>query len=181
MIVFKEQQRYIAWHTDAAAASRIIQFNVHASKFIACHIVLDAMEFLEDIKEIGEVFEAHIFYAKVVNDEAQLDGSPFVVPVTGCLGRFIKTFYLETGSEKIVIKDACLWKFVATLVDFEVNPSVPVQTCELVFVNEFLWNVQDFDANVFRLGHGRVKVEVLKVNGAKSCTFLQEYTVEEKL
>jgi hypothetical protein len=56
MLVFEEQQRYIAWHTDAAAARSIVPFDIHASKFIACHIVLDAMEFLEDIKEVGEVF-----------------------------------------------------------------------------------------------------------------------------
>ncbi len=44
-----------------------------------------------------------------------------------------------------------------------------------------MWNVQDFDANVFPLGHGRVEVEVFKVDGAKPCTFLREDTVEEKL
>jgi hypothetical protein len=74
-----------------------------------------------------------------------------------------------------------LGKSVATLADFKVNPSITIQTCERVFVDELLWNVQDFDANVFRLGHGRVKVEVLKVDGAKACTFLQEDTVKEKL
>jgi hypothetical protein len=51
-----EQQRCIAWHTDSAAASSIVPFDVHARKFIACHVVLDAMEFLEDIEEVGEVF-----------------------------------------------------------------------------------------------------------------------------
>jgi hypothetical protein len=56
MLIFEEQQRYRSWHTDAAAAISIIPFNVHASKFIACHVVLHAMEFLEDIKEVGEVF-----------------------------------------------------------------------------------------------------------------------------
>ncbi len=56
MLVFEEQQRHIAWYTDAAAASSVLPFNVHASKFIACHVVLDAMEFLKDIKEVGEVF-----------------------------------------------------------------------------------------------------------------------------
>ncbi len=70
---------------------------------------------------------------------------------------------------------------VATLANFEVNSSIPVQTCKLVFVNELLRDVQDFDANVFRLGHERVKVEVFKINGAKVCTFLREYTVEEEL
>jgi hypothetical protein len=74
-----------------------------------------------------------------------------------------------------------LGKSIATLAYFEVNPSIMVQTCELVFVDELMWNVGDFDANVFQLGHGCVKVEVLKVDGAKACTFLQEYTVEEKL
>jgi hypothetical protein len=58
--------------------------------------------------------------------------------------------------EKIISKDACLKKAVATLADLEVNPSVTFQTCELQFVDELLWNVQDFDANVFRLGHGHV-------------------------
>jgi hypothetical protein len=84
MLVFEEQQRYIAWHTDAAAASSVVPFNVHARKFTACHVVLDAMEFLKDIEEVGEVLQAHIFYPKVVNNEAELDGSPFVVPKTGC-------------------------------------------------------------------------------------------------
>jgi hypothetical protein len=56
MLVFEEQQSYIAWHTYAAAARSIVSFDVHASKFIACHVVLDAMEFLEDIEEVGEVF-----------------------------------------------------------------------------------------------------------------------------
>jgi hypothetical protein len=70
---------------------------------------------------------------------------------------------------------------IATLADFEVNPSVMVQTCELVFVNELIGNVLYFVANVFVLGHGSVKVEVLKVDGAKACTFSREYTVEEEL
>ncbi len=52
MLIFEEQQRYISWHTDAAAASSVVP----ARKFIACHVVLDAMEFLEDIKDVGEVF-----------------------------------------------------------------------------------------------------------------------------
>jgi hypothetical protein len=56
MLTFEEQQRYISWHTDAAAASSVVSFYVHARKFIACHVVLDAMEFLETIKEVGKVF-----------------------------------------------------------------------------------------------------------------------------
>jgi hypothetical protein len=56
MLVFEEQQRYIVWHTNAEEASSIVPFEVHASKFIVCHVVMDAMEYLENIEEVGEVF-----------------------------------------------------------------------------------------------------------------------------
>ncbi len=70
---------------------------------------------------------------------------------------------------------------IATLADFNVNSSVTVQTCKLVFVDELVGDVQDFDANILRIGHGSIKVEVLKVNGAKAGTFFREYAVEEEL
>jgi hypothetical protein len=84
MLEFEKQRRYIAWHTDAAVVGSIVPFNVHASKFIACHVVLHTMEFLEDTKEVVEVFQAHIFDTKVVYNETELDESPFLVPETRC-------------------------------------------------------------------------------------------------
>jgi hypothetical protein len=81
---FEKQRRYIAWHTDLAAVGSVVPFNVHASKFSAGHVVFDTMEFLEDTKEVVEVFQAHIFDAKFVYNEAELDGSPFVVLETVC-------------------------------------------------------------------------------------------------
>jgi hypothetical protein len=42
------------------------------------------MEFLEDTEEVVEVFQAHVFNAKVVYNETGLDGSPFMVPEMGC-------------------------------------------------------------------------------------------------
>jgi hypothetical protein len=47
-------------------------------------MLLNAMEFLEDTKEVVEVFKAHMFNTKVVYNKAELDGSPFVAPETGC-------------------------------------------------------------------------------------------------
>ncbi len=38
------------------------------------------MEYLEDFKEITEVFNTYIFDAEVINNEAELDGRPFVAP-----------------------------------------------------------------------------------------------------
>jgi hypothetical protein len=84
MLEFKRQGTYIAWHTDVAAVGSVVPFNVDARKIIASHIVLHAMEFLEDTKEVVEVFQAHIFNTKDVYDETDLDGSQFVAPETGC-------------------------------------------------------------------------------------------------
>jgi hypothetical protein len=83
MLKFEKQHRYIAWHIDATVAGSVVPFNVHARKFIAGHVVLNAMKVLEDTKEVGEVFKAHIFNTKVVYDKAELDGSPFVASETG--------------------------------------------------------------------------------------------------
>ena len=84
MLEFEKQRRDIAWYTDVAVAGSVVPFSAHASKYIACHVVFDAMEFLEDIEEVGKVFYAHIFYAKVVDNETELDGSLFVAPETEC-------------------------------------------------------------------------------------------------
>jgi hypothetical protein len=62
----------------------VVPFNVNTSKFIAGHVVLHAMEFLEDTKEVVEVFKAHLFNTKVIYNKTELDWSPFVAPETGC-------------------------------------------------------------------------------------------------
>ncbi len=52
MLEFEKQRRYIVWHTDVTVAGSVVPFNVHASKFIAGHVVLHTMEFLEDTEEV---------------------------------------------------------------------------------------------------------------------------------
>ncbi len=56
MLELEKQRRCIAWYTDAAAVGSVVPFNVHTSKFIAGHVAFHAMEFLEDTKEVVEVF-----------------------------------------------------------------------------------------------------------------------------
>jgi hypothetical protein len=84
MFEFEKQRGYIAWHIDGTAAGYVVPLNVHACKFSAGHVELHAMEFLEDTEEVVKVFKAHIFNSKVIYNETELDGSPFVVPETGC-------------------------------------------------------------------------------------------------
>jgi hypothetical protein len=122
------------------------------------------MIFLEEVQEMVEVFNAHVFHIKVINNEAELDGSPFVAPETRSGSRFIVSFSFEPATEKIVGQDACLGKTITSLANFKVDPTIPILTGEIVFFNELRRNVRDLDADVFRVGHGSVEVEVLQVD-----------------
>ncbi len=127
-----------------------------------------------------EVFDTKLFHAKVINNEAELDGSPFVAPETRSGSRFVVTFGLEAGVKEIVGQDACLGKTITSLANFKVDPTITILTGEVVFFNELCRYVRDLDADVFRVGHGSVKVKILQVDGAELCTLPGEDTVEEK-
>jgi hypothetical protein len=62
------------------------------AKFIASHVELHTMEFLEVFEEIIEVFNTYTFDAKVINNEAELDGTLVLVPETWSQGRLVETF-----------------------------------------------------------------------------------------
>ncbi len=71
-------------------------------------------------------------------------------------------------------------KAIASLANFKVGPPVPICTGEVVLLNELRRNVRDLDADLFRVGHGRVEVEIFKVNGAESCTLPGDDAVEKE-
>ncbi len=60
------------------------------------------MIFLEEVQEMIEVFDTDVFHAKVIDNEVELDGSPFVAPETRSGSRFVVTFGLEAGAKEIV-------------------------------------------------------------------------------
>ena len=72
-------------------------------------------------------------------------------------------------------------KPVTTLANFKVDPAVSISAREVVFLHEFFGDVGDLDANIFRLEHRRVQVEVFEVDGAEPSVFPGEDTVEEEL
>ena len=82
--------------------------------------------------------------------------------------------------EEILSQNAGLGKTIAVLANLEVDPTIAVSTRKLVFLNEFRWDVCDFDADVLRVRHWGIKVEVLEVYGPEVCTFAREHTVEQQ-
>jgi hypothetical protein len=71
---------------------RIVPFDVNTSKLISGHVDLYPVKFLENIKEVVEVFDSNLINTKVINNETELDVTPFVVPETRGGFSFIVTF-----------------------------------------------------------------------------------------
>jgi hypothetical protein len=103
-VIFKlnEQGFNVSWHTDATTSICIVPFDMDTRKFIAGHVELDPMEFLENVQEVVEVFNSDVFHSKVIHDQAELDGTPFVAPEARGGFNFIIAFNKKAGSEEIV-------------------------------------------------------------------------------
>jgi hypothetical protein len=61
----------------------IVPFDSNTRKFISGHVALDPVKLLENVQEVVEVFDSNIFHTKVIYNEAELDGMPFVAPEAG--------------------------------------------------------------------------------------------------
>jgi hypothetical protein len=73
---------------------------------------------------VVEVFDSSIFYPKIINNESELDGTPFVAPESRGGFSFIVTFSQNVGSEEIVDQEnAGPGKAIAALANFEVDLS----------------------------------------------------------
>jgi len=56
------------------------------------------MDFLENVQEVVEVFDSNVFYSRVIYNEAEKDGTPFVAPKTRGGFSFIVAFSKKAGS-----------------------------------------------------------------------------------
>ena len=68
-------------------------------------------------------------------------------------------------------------KPIKALANFKIDPAVSISTFNVVFLDEFFGNVDDLDADIFRLEHGRVEIDVLEVDGAEASIFPGEDTM----
>ena len=80
MFELDEQGFDVAFHDDAAMPASIIPFDIDTCKLVSRHVELNSVIFFEKIKEMVEVLYPNIFDTKVIHDEAELNGAPFVVP-----------------------------------------------------------------------------------------------------
>ncbi len=93
------------------------------------------------------------------------------------LGRFdlVISFSKKAGSEEIVGENAGLEQAITALANLELDPTVTIVTLK------FVQNVCNFNADIFMVRHQSIKVEILEVNGAKTCAWARKHAVEKKL
>ena len=118
-----------------------------------------------------EVLQANVLHPKVIHKEEKLIFPPFVMPLSRNGGRFVVSLCFREFAEEVVSQDARLWQAITSAADFKVDPAVSITSLEVVFFDEFRRDVGDFDADIFRVLHWCVQVEVLEVNGDEPCTF----------
>ncbi len=74
----------------------------------------------------------------------------------------------ESFCEEIVCELTCLLQSINSIINFKVYPSVVFVVSEIVFIDEFLWDVRDFDAYVFWAVERCAEEEVGDVKACKS-------------
>jgi hypothetical protein len=95
---------------------------------------------------------------------------PFVAPEAwGGFGLII-SFGKKAGLEEIIGENACLGQAITALANLNIDLTVTIVTLKFLFLNEFRWNVSNFYADIFRVRHQSIEVEVLEVNGAETYT-----------
>ena len=71
-------------------------------------------------------------------------------------------------------------KPIAATANFIIYPAVTVTSQEIVFGDEVIRDISEFDADIFGIRHGGVQIEVLDVYGAEAGPLSGEDTVEEQ-
>jgi hypothetical protein len=92
-----EQIVNVPGHAELAAPARIIPFDGDACQFVASHVGLHTMEFLEELQEVVEMLNANVFDTKVIHNEAELKRMPFVAPETRRGSSFVEALGNEVG------------------------------------------------------------------------------------
>jgi len=113
--------------------------------------------------KVFSVALSDIFNAEVINDEYEEDWTPFVPPEAGC-GRTLEvSMPFKSLGEEIISQFAGLFEAVDAFCDFEVHPPFMNVFCEVIFVDDLLWNDRELNADVFRMVKWTAEVEVFYV------------------
>ncbi len=99
MFELDDQIVNVPGHAESAAPARIIPFDGDACQFVASHVELHTMEFLEELQEVVEMLNVNVFDTKFIHNEAELKRMPFVAPETWHGSSFVEALGNKMGSK----------------------------------------------------------------------------------
>ncbi len=75
---------------------------------LAFSVFFNFVMLLENLDEMHDLFLSNVLYAKVVHNECETDGAPFVFPVAWCEFALCVACFLESFFKEFLCNDACL-------------------------------------------------------------------------
>ncbi len=106
----------VTWHGEAARAFgvnwAVVPFECHAGEAGAIDFLRDFVVLFESLAKMIQVGITNVLDGKVVNNECEHDGVPFVAPEPGGGGCLAVVKFGKAVSEEFVGKDACLGETV---------------------------------------------------------------------
>jgi hypothetical protein len=181
MLEHDEKVLDVAGHRDTTPVGCIVPFDVNTRKVVANHIELNPMKLFENIAKMVEVFYPNIFHPKVINNETELDGMPFVAPEAWGGGNLVISLSKKGRLEEIVGKNASLGKAITALTNLKVDPPITIATLKVVFLKEFHRNVNNFNADIFGVWYWSIEIDVLEVDGSEPSALARKHAVKKKL
>ena len=122
----------------------------------------------EDSLEMESVALSDIFDTKVIYEQAKHNGALLMAPQARSGGALVVAMLLETFFEENVAQGPRVWETINAVLNIKVNPAIGMDIVhEAVLIDEFCWDVAQFDADVLRSVHGCLKVNVFDVEGDK--------------
>jgi len=83
----------------------------------------------------------HLLDANVVDDKDERNLAPLVSPKSWCGCTLVVSMGGESFHEEIVCKLTCLFQSINSIINFKVYPPIVFVFGEVVFIDEFLWDV----------------------------------------
>ena len=80
MVVFDKQGVNVVIHGEATGAYGVIPGQVNASIEVAQPVLCEVVVLFDDVTKVVGMLDANILDAKVIDDEDEHDGLPFVSP-----------------------------------------------------------------------------------------------------
>jgi len=183
--VLEEDTFNVPVHGKATCAlimlGRIVPFQVDTCEFRAVPISGHFIMFFQDVEEVPRMLFANVFDTKVINNENELDRTPFVLPQSRRCGAFIIASLFKSPAEEVVGQFSTLWQAIASSYNFIVYPSIVDKRQQIVFVNDLLGNVRELDADILWTFHRGLEIKVLGIKTNKFGIGARQDTIDHEL